>query len=89
MNTKDTNTYVNECRVQSANFLLTVQKLHALNKKFVALDLYNTLNDSDIGGDNEGVTKAQIAAVLGTSLTAIQALLDSGHATNLHTIAAV
>jgi len=89
MNAIDTNEFVTQVRTQSTNLILTLQKLHALKNKWDALDLGNTLNDSDIGGDNAGVTKAQLASVVGTSLDAFETLLSQGHETNLHQIALV
>lgn len=89
MNLNDTNLYVAECRTQATNLLITLNKLAALKNKWIALDLGNALNDSDIGGENAGITKAQIGAVLGTTLPAIDTLLAAGHVTNLHTIAKI
>ena len=87
MNVTDTNIFVEAARTQAANLILTIQKMQALKDKMTALDLANTLNQEDIGGDNEGVLVADVVAVLGTTLTALNALLAEGHATNLHKIA--
>lgn len=89
MNVTDTNTFVSQVRTQSTNLLTTLQRLRALRAKYDALDLGNTLNQEDIGGDNDGVTVAQITAVLGTTLEAFETTLAAGHATNLHTLAVV
>jgi hypothetical protein len=89
MNTTDTNTYVEQVRTQSTNLLTTIHKLRALRQKQDALDLGNTLNQSDIGGANEGILVADVVAVLGVTLEAFEALLTAGHATNLHKVAIV
>ena len=89
LNPKDTNAYVTECRVQATNLILTLHKMADLKDKWTALDLSNTLIDSDIGNSNTGITKAQIGAVLGVTLTEFEALMSQGHATNLHTIALI
>lgn len=87
MNVTDTNIFVTAARTQAANLLLTIEKMQALTNKMTALDLANALNQADIGGDNEGVLIADVVAVLGTTLTAMNTLLAAGHATNLHKIA--
>lgn len=89
MNVQDTNTFVTQVRTQSTNLLSTLQKLRALRAKYDALDLGNTLVQDDIAGDNDGVTIAQVTAVLGATLEAFETTLATGNATNLHTIALV
>ena len=89
MNITDTNTYISQIRTQATNLIVTLQKLQALEDKRVALDLGTTLNQSDIGGDNEGILLTDCMTVITTTLTAFQTLLDAGHATNLHKVAIV
>ena len=89
MNATDTNAYVTQVRTQATNLIVTIQKLAALQDKWTALDLGNTLDNNNIGGDNAGITKTQLAAVIGTTLGAFETLLSQGHATNLHTIALI
>ena len=89
MNAADTNTYISQVRTQATNLLTTLQKLHALEDKRVALDLGTTLNQADVGGDNEGILITDCMAVLTTSLAAFDAVLDAGHATNLHKVAII
>lgn len=89
MNVTDTNLYVTKVRTEATNLIVTLNKLRALRNKMDALNLAQNINDADIGGDNAGLTNAQITAVLGTTLEAFEGLLSSGHATNLHTIAIV
>ena len=89
MNAADTNTYISQVRTQATNLLTTIQKLHALEDKRVALDLGNTLNQADVGGANEGIQLSDCLAVITTTLTALDVVMDAGHATNLHKIAIV
>lgn len=89
MNIADTNTYISQIRTQSTNLITTLQKLQALEEKRVALDLGSTLNQADIGGDNDGILITDCMAVLTTTLTAFQAVMDAGHGTNLHKVAII
>ena len=87
MNTQNTNTFITQVSTQAANLIATLQKLRALRSKYDALDLGNTLVQDNIGGDNEGILIADVTAVLGNTLEALEALMTAGHATNLHKIA--
>lgn len=89
MNIADTNTYISQLRTQATNLIVTLQKLHALEEKRVSLDLGNTLNQEDIGGDNEGIQISDCMNVITTTLAAFDAVMAAGHATNLHKIAIV
>lgn len=90
MNITDTNTYISQVRTQATNLITTLQKLHALEDKRVALDLGATLNQEDVGGENEGIQISDCMAVLTTTLTAFDGIMNAGHAaTNLHKIAIV
>lgn len=89
MNINDTNTYISQIRTQATNLITTFNHLQALEDKRVALDLGTTLNQGDIGGDNEGILIADCMAILTTTLSAFKTILDLGHATNLHKVAIV
>lgn len=89
MNVQDTNTYISQVRTQATNLISTLQKLHALEEKRVALDLGSALNQTDVGGDNEGILITDCMAVLTTTLAAFDVVMDAGHGTNLHKIAIV
>jgi len=89
---------------QATNKLIdALNELRALKAEWDALDLGNKIDDGKRDavdaegkpapnfGDFEGqphLTKAEIGAVTGTTLTAIEELLKKGHATNLHRIRA-
>lgn len=87
MNVTDTNTYISQIRTQATNLIVTVQKLHALEEKRVAMDLGNSLNQEDVGGDNEGIQITDCMNVITTTLTALDTVMAAGHSTNLHKIA--
>ena len=87
MNTQNTNIFVTQVSTQAANLINTLNKLRALRNKYDALDLGNTLVQEDIGGDNEGIVIADITAVLGTTLEAIETTMTPGHKSNLHKVA--
>ena len=89
MNISDTNAFVTAYRTQATNLLTAYHKLLALNDKWTALDLGNTLNNADIGGENDGITKEHLSAVVGTTVPALTGLFAQGHTTNLHTIAII
>lgn len=89
MNAKDTNILANDIRVQSTNLLTTLNNLRATQGKWNALDLTNALVESDISGDNEGITTLDLSAVVFDTLNAFDAVLAEGHATNLHNVAVV
>lgn len=84
---------------QATNKLLdALNELRALKLEWDALDLGNKIDDGDrkastptlgdFEGANSHLTKAEIGAVTGTTLAAIEALLKQGHATNLYKIRA-
>jgi len=90
MNTIDTNKYATEIRTQATNLLITLNKMQALRDKADALDAGNTLNDIDLGGDNEGLTWAgDLLPVVYATLDAFKTQLAAGHATNLHKAAII
>lgn len=87
LNAKDANLFATKIRRQSRNLLVTINNLRGLRKTADALDAGNTLQDADLGGDNEGMTWAVLLPPLYATLDAIESLLAAGHATNLEPIA--
>lgn len=85
MTTTKANEYVGQVRTQATNLLITLSKLRDLRKEWDACDLGNAITNDMIGGENDGITIAEITAVIGTSYEAFEALLTT-HATNLYTI---
>lgn len=78
--------FITEVRDEATNILNAVDNLQALRREWTALDYANTLEVSDFEGANEDATVAEVSAVVGTTLDALQGLLDAGHATNLNKI---
>jgi hypothetical protein len=78
--------WISLVRQQSTTLIETVDALNALRSEYDALDYGNTMTDDDFAGANEDVTIAEIQAVIGTTLDALNALLQAGHGTNLMTI---
>lgn len=89
MNVQDTNTFATQIRTQTRNLLVTITKMQALRDKADAIDAGNTLNDPDLGGDNEGLTWAALLPPIYATLDQLNADLAAGHATNLHAVALV
>lgn len=87
LNTQDSNTYASQIRAQATNLLITLQQMQALRDKADAIDGGNTLQDIDLGGDNEGMTWAALLPVIYATLDAFKTTLAAGHATNLHKVA--
>ncbi len=77
--------YITEVRQAATALLEAVDKLNALKSSWNA-GMSTWLADADFVGENTGLTKAQITAVIGTTLDAQNALLATGHNTNLETI---
>lgn len=79
--------FVTRYRQGVTRLLQASDELQALDREYVALDLGNSLMDGDFDGANVGITKAQLVAAVG-SVEAIDALLATGHATNLYRVKA-
>lgn len=76
--------FVTELRQVSTVLLQTVNGMDALRREWDGLDYLNTLTQDDaFTGSNADVDVDDIAAVIGTTLDAINELLNSGHRTNL------
>lgn len=76
--------FVTEIRQLSTVFLQTVNGMDSLRREWDGLDYLHSLTESGaFEGSNSDVDVDDIAAVIGTTLDAINALLNSGHRTNL------
>lgn len=74
--------FVERFRADVRVLIAAVNALKADSAEYVALDLGNVIQSSDVPG---GTTKAEIIAAL-TSVQAITDLLAQGHATNLYKV---
>ena len=77
-------TFINRARAAATALWNAQQELLELQKSWNALDYGNTIvTPDDFTGDNEGLTGAQIGAVVFDTANAVQVVLDAGHATNV------
>lgn len=76
--------YINRARTAATQLWNAQQELLELQREWNALDYGNTLNTpDDFTGDNEGLTGANIGAVVFDTANLVQGVLDAGSATNL------
>lgn len=73
--------YITEARHAARNVWDAILKLEALQSEYNALDYGNTLEDGE--GENAGVTKLEVGAVVFDTANAMRVVLDAGHATNI------
>ncbi len=74
-------TYYLEVRAQSKQCFDAINALVALQREFNALDYGSTLPDGT--GDNAGLTKTQLGAVVFDTANAFVTVLNAGNATNM------
>lgn len=80
--------HITKVRQASTQLIAALDTLRALKAESDALDLGNALTEEDFAGANAHLNTAQIVAVTGTTLSALETLLAAGHATNLYTVKA-
>ena len=73
--------YISEARAANRQVWEGINTLKSLQREYNALDYGNTLPDGS--GENEGISKAEVGAVIFDTANALVALLDTGHATNM------
>ena len=73
--------YISEARAANRQVWDGINALKALQREYNALDYGNTLPHGS--GENEGISKAEVGAVIFDTANALVALLDTGHATNM------
>lgn len=73
--------FITEARQHARNLLNAQLALESLQTEYNALDYGTTLDDGE--GDNTGITKTMVGAVVFDTANAIRAVLAAGHATNL------
>ena len=73
--------YISEARAANRQVWDGINALKALQREYNALDYGNTLPDGV--GENDGITKAEVGAVVFDTANAMVSLLDTGHATNM------
>ena len=73
--------YISEARAANRKVWDGINALKSLQREYNALDYGNTLPDG--AGENAGISKAEVGAVIFDTANALVALLDTGHATNM------
>lgn len=73
--------YISEARIATRQLWDAYHKLRTMQTEYNALDYGSQLDAGE--GDNEGITAAEVGAVVFDTANAIKAVLDAGHATNL------
>ena len=73
--------YISEARAANRQVWEGINTLKSLQREYSALDYGNTLPDGS--GENEGISKAEVGAVIFDTANALVSLLDTGHATNM------
>ncbi len=83
-NTQKTN-FINNVMGHTSGLLDSINGLRALKAQWSAVDLANeiTQDDIDVNARLAGITVANLSAVIGTTLTAIEVLMADGHETNI------
>ena len=75
--------FINAARVAATNYWNAQATCEALQAEWNAMDYDNALVPADFTGDNEGLTKAQIGAVVFDTANLIAAVFAAGSATNI------
>lgn len=78
----DNNKFVLQLRQHINEFNDAMARLREYDRIWTSQDLTNTLQQTDLSGENETITVAELTAGI-TSIRALDQLLASGHATNL------
>lgn len=73
--------YIHEVRQATRSLWEALNNLKAAQREHTALDYGTTLDVSSVEAD--GITKAEVTAVVFTTADAIEGLLNQGHGTNL------
>lgn len=73
--------YISVVRQNNKQLWDALNNLVALQREYNALDYGTTLPDGE--GDNTGITKAEVGAVVFDTANALAAVLAAGHSTNM------
>jgi hypothetical protein len=73
--------FITEARDANRQIWDGINKLKSLQREWNALDYSNTLDNG--AGANEGITPAEVGAVVFDTADAFETLLNTGHATNM------
>lgn len=73
--------FITQARVSNRKVWDGINELVALQRQWSALDFGTTLDDGE--GENAGIARADVGAVLFDTANALVTVLNAGHATNL------
>ncbi len=73
--------YITRTRISNQKVWEGINELKSLQREYDALDYGTTLADG--AGQNAGITKAMVGAVVFATADAFVTLLGTGHATNM------
>jgi hypothetical protein len=86
MNISERYNEITKIRNATTNLVTAIEALQTINVEWTYLDLGNVIQLGDFTGLHEGLTVADLSAVIGTTLGAIDSLLAAGHGTNLYKV---
>jgi hypothetical protein len=75
--------FISEAREAARDLWNAQQKFIGLQAEWNGQDYGNTITAEDFSGSNEGLTTANIGAVVFDTANAVQAVMAAGHATNV------
>jgi hypothetical protein len=73
--------FITRVRQQNKMIWEAIGELQEMQRQWNALDYSNSLTDGQ--GENEGINKAEVGAVVFDTTNALIAVLNAGHATNM------
>lgn len=73
--------FITEARDANSKIWEGINALKSLQREWNALDYGTTLDDGE--GENTGITKAEVGAVVFDTANALITVLDAGNATNM------
>lgn len=78
--------FVTLVRQDSQQLITVLDSMNALRREWDSAGYLGNMPPEAFEGDNAGATEDEIAAVIGTTLDALNALMASGHLTNLYSV---
>lgn len=86
MNSSERFNTITQIRQAATDLVTAIERLQALKQDWIYMDLGNVLTEADFIEQHSGLAVADIVAVGGTTLQALETLLGQGHGTNLYKI---
>ena len=83
---KQKEVFITRVRMATTSLIEDIAKLDVLKEEWDSMGYSTELLDEDFLTFNEGLENSDISAVVGTTLTALKALIAAGHGTNLYNV---